>query len=261
MNSRLLRPFSAEEVKQAVFQMHPSKLPSPDGMSCFFFQKYWHIVGSDVITTVLSVLASGHILRKINYTHIALISKNKNLRRMSDFRPISQCNVIYEVIPKGPANRLKPILFVVISDAQSAFMLGRLITDNIIVAFEVLNSLKSRHSGQQMAVKLDMSKAYDSVKWCFLERIMQKMGFDENWIKLTMECVKTPSFLVLLNGEPHGFVTSYSGTRLGDPLSPYLFLLCAEGFTALLRQAERERRLSGISICRETPNLTPFICR
>ena len=96
---------------------------------------------------------------------------------MSDFSPISQCNVIYEVIPKGPAKRLKPILSVVISDAQSAFMPGRLITDNIIVAFEVLNSLKSRHSGQQgsMAVKLDMSKAYDSVKWCFLERIMQKI--------------------------------------------------------------------------------------
>uniref|UniRef100_A0A2N9HJ10 Reverse transcriptase domain-containing protein n=1 Tax=Fagus sylvatica TaxID=28930 RepID=A0A2N9HJ10_FAGSY len=146
---------------------------------------------------------------------------------------------------------LKLVLSLVSSDAQSAFVPGRLIIDKIIVGFKVLNSLKSKCNGQKgsMVVKLDMSNAYDRVDWCFLEKIMQKLGFDAKWVALVMECVSTPSFSVLLNGEPHGFVSPSRGIRQGDPLSPYLFLFCAEGFTTLLRQAEQDKRLSGVSIC------------
>jgi hypothetical protein len=150
---------------------------------------------------------------------------------------------------------LKLVLSLVSSDAQSAFVPGRLIIDKIIVGFKVLNSLKSKCNGQKgsMVVKLDMSNAYDRVDWCFLEKIMQKLGFDAKWVALVMECVSTPSFSVLLNGEPHGFVSPSRGIRQGDPLSPYLFLFCAEGFTTLLRQAEQDKRLSGVSICKGCP--------
>jgi hypothetical protein len=261
MNRRLTRPFKFEEVQRAVFQMHPSKSPRPDDMSCFFFQKFWSIVGAEVIEAVLSVLSSGHVLRKTSYTHIALIPKVKLRQRMSEFRPISLCNVIFKFISKCLANRLKPVLSLVISDAQSAFVPGRLITNNILVAYEVINSLKSKRHGLvgSMAVKLDMSKAYDRVEWCYLEQIMQKMGFDAKWIDLTMECVKSPPYSILLNGEPHGFVSPTRVIRQGDPLSPYLFLICAEGFTALLRKAERDRRLSGTSICRGGPRISHLL--
>ena len=114
--------------------MHPSKAPGPDGMSNFFFQKYWHIVGSFVTHVVLSVLNSGKMLRKINFSHIALIPKKKCPEQMSDFRPISLCNVVYKIISKVLANRLKLVLPFVISESQSAFVPGRLITDNISVA-------------------------------------------------------------------------------------------------------------------------------
>uniref|UniRef100_A0A2N9FZG8 Reverse transcriptase domain-containing protein n=1 Tax=Fagus sylvatica TaxID=28930 RepID=A0A2N9FZG8_FAGSY len=180
---------------------------------------------------------------------------------MSDYRPISLCNVVYKMISKCLANRLKFHLTTIISDAQSAFVPGRLITDNIIVAYEALNSLKSRRSGKtgSMAIKLDMSKAYDRVEWGFIERMMQKLGFDQRWTSLIMECVKTPSFAVLVNGEPHGFITPSRGIRQGDPLSPYLFLICAEGFSALLRKAERDKRLRGITICRGGPRLSHLL--
>jgi hypothetical protein len=116
-NSQLLQTYSAEEIKKAIFQMHPSKSPGPDGMIPFFFQKYWHIIGDDVISAVLSFLKSGHLLRKLNYTHIVLIPKIPSSQRVSDFRPISLCNVIYKIISKVLVNRLQGVLPQIILDA------------------------------------------------------------------------------------------------------------------------------------------------
>ena len=141
MNQSLLQPYTAEEVQRALFQMHPSKSLGPDGMSHFFFQKFWHIVGVDVTNAVLFILHSGHILCKMNYTHIVLIPKNNEPLHMTDFWPISLENVIARIISKVIANRLKLILPNVISDAQSPFMPDRLITDNTTVAFEVLHKM------------------------------------------------------------------------------------------------------------------------
>lgn len=173
--------FTGTEVYQAMFQMHLSKSPSPDGMSCSFFQKFWSIVGEDVTAAVLSVLNLGHVLQKINFTHIVLIPKISNPRKVVEFQPISLCNVVFKIISKVLTNRLKGHLDFIISDSQSAFVLGRLITDNVTIAFELLNSLKTKRVGKkgQMAVKLDMSKAYDRVEWDFLEGIMVQMGFAE----------------------------------------------------------------------------------
>ena len=142
--------------------MHLSKAPSPDGMTAFFFQKFWHIVGADVTNAVLSCLNSGIILRNINNTHIALIPK---------------------IISKMLVNWLKLILPNLISNTQIAFVPGRLITDNILVAYETLHSMKKKRWGKigQVAIKLDMSKAYDRVEWGYLKRVMEKMGFHAKW--------------------------------------------------------------------------------
>jgi hypothetical protein len=160
-NRTLLRPFTAEEVRVALFQMHPSKAPGPDDISSFFYKKYWHIVGLSVSNAVLSVLNSGKILQKINLAHISLIPKKKNPECMSDFRPISLCNMIYKIISKVFANRLKLVLPCIILESQSAFVPGRLITDNVSVAFELIHKLKAKRIGKkgEMAIKLDMSKA------------------------------------------------------------------------------------------------------
>ena len=121
---------------------------------------------------------------KINYTHIVLIPKIKSLEKMSDYRPISLCNVIYKIISKVLANRLKKILPQLISPTQSAFVPGQLITDNILVAYESLHTMhrcKKSKKGS-FALKLDISKAYNRVKWAFLKSIMVKMGFPDVWI-------------------------------------------------------------------------------
>jgi hypothetical protein len=159
MNQSLTCVFREEEVDEAIHQMHPSKAPGPDGFSAAFYQKYWNTVGPKVRSAVLSMLNDRTILQKINFTYIVLIPKKKNPKSMSEFRPISLCNVIYKIVAKVLANRLKMILPQVISDNQSAFVPERLITNNILIAYELLHQMNSRRRGKKefMALKLDMS--------------------------------------------------------------------------------------------------------
>ena len=100
-----------------------------------------------------------------------------------------------------------------------------------------------------MAIKLDISKAYDRVEWEFLHRIMLKLGLDSKWVQVAMETICTASYSVLINGEPKGFITPSRGIKQGDPLSLYLFLLCAEGLSSLIRSNVASRRLHGIQSC------------
>ena len=146
--------------------MHPTKFPGSDGMPPLFFQKYWSIIGQDVIDCVLNILNTSEMPLKLNDTYICLIPKTKNPQKITDFRPISLCNVMYRILAKVLANRLKKILSEVVSKSQSAFVLGRLITDNVLVAFELMYHINQKRKGKdgQMAIKLDMSKAFDRVE-------------------------------------------------------------------------------------------------
>ena len=190
------------------------------------------------------------MLPEINYTHIVLIPKVKSLEKMSNFRPISLYNVIYKIISKVLASRLKLILPQLISPTQSAFVLGRLIIDNVLVAYETLHAMHGQKKGKKgaLALKLDISKAYDKVEWSFFKGMMIKLGFLQGWIDQIMSCVTTSSFSVRLNGKAYGNFRPTRGIRQGDPLSPYLLLICAEAFTSLLAKEEENGRLHGMSI-------------
>ena len=149
MREFLSTEFTAEEVKVALFQMGPTKSPGPDGMNAFFYQKLWHVVGDSVVLTILDFLNNGNKLPDINHTNIVLIPKVKNPERMSEFRPISLCNVICKIISKVLANKLKQVPPRIISPTQSAFVPGRLITDNMLVAYETLHTMNSRKKREE----------------------------------------------------------------------------------------------------------------
>lgn len=237
--------------------------PGPNGMSPIFFQKYWDVVGTNVVNSVLQTLRTLVMPNGLNETFICLIPKVNYPQKITEFRPISLCNVVYKLVSKVLANRLKKILPEVISESQSAFVPGRQITDIVLVAFETMHCIDQRRKGKKglMAIKLDMSKAYDRVEWAFLEVMMRKMGFGERWIRLMLMCVKTVSYSVLINGEPKGKIIPMRELCQGYPISPYLFLLCAEGLTAMLRKEEGKWLISGISICRGATNFSPLGCQ
>ena len=166
MNTLLGREFTRVEVDVALSQMAPLKAPGPDGMPPIFFQHYWEDIGSDVAAAVLSCLNLAHIPAGINHTYLTLIPKVRSPEHVTEFRPIALCNIVYKLISKVLANRLKVILPDIISESQSAFQSDKAISDNILVAFETLHHMKTKKSGKigSIAFKLDMSKAFNRVE-------------------------------------------------------------------------------------------------
>lgn len=147
MNTDLTANYTGEEVITALKQMHPTKASGPDGMLSLFYKICWHVLGKDVISYVLDILYKGAPISQINHTHVVLIPKKKRCQSTKDSRPISLCNVLYKLISKVISNRLKHVLPSVISESQSAFFPGRLITDNVLIAYELFHYLRKKKKG------------------------------------------------------------------------------------------------------------------
>lgn len=199
--------------------MFPTKAPGSDGFHALFYQHFWDIVKGKTVENYFEILNNGGSLQGLNHTNIALIPKIGHPKVPSNFRPISLCNVSYKIIAKVLANRLKLVLNAVISESQIAFVPGRLIFDNLMAGYECIDYITNKRQGKKgyVAMKLDMSKAYDRVKWCFLKHIMLNMGFSSVWVTLTMKCISTVSFCILINGEPQGFFLPERGLFRGIP--------------------------------------------
>ena len=210
---------------------------------------------------VNNFLVTGELDSRLNITNICMIPKTERPTRMTELRPISLCNVGYKIISKVLCQRLKICLPRLISETQSAFVAGRLISDNILIAQEMFHGLRTNKSCQNkfMAIKTDMSKAYDRIEWDFIEALLYKMGFDPHWIKLMRECISSVQYRVLINGQPRGLIIPQRGLRQGDPLSPYLFIMCTEALIANIKKAERLKQLTGLKVARACPAVSHLL--
>jgi len=204
MNNDLTRPVTIDEIKKAVFSIGPHRAPGLDGFTCNFYHQFWEDINLAIIMEVKKFFEYNYLEQTHNHTNLCLILKIFVPSTMADFRQITLCNVSYKIISKILVNRLKPHLSGIISENQAAFIPGRMITDNVIMAHEVFHSLKvrKRQANSYMALKTDITKAYDRLEWNFLEETMRYMGFVETWICWIMIFVTTVSFSVLINEQP-----------------------------------------------------------
>ncbi|XP_073359649.1 uncharacterized protein [Aegilops tauschii subsp. strangulata] len=202
MNADLCRPYTNEEIRAALFQMGPTKAPGPDGFPALFYQTHWEFLGDDICLAVRGFLEGRPIPEGFCDSVIVLIPKTTKPKLLKNFRPISLCSVLYKIASKVLANRLKTILHVVVSESQSAFVPGRLITDNTLIAYECLHSIRNQRVKKPFfALKIDMMKAYDRVEWSYLHQCLTKLGFANSWIETVMRCVTNVRYAVRVNGQ------------------------------------------------------------
>lgn len=261
MNATLNAPYDIKEVKTALFQMFPTKAPGPDGFPAHFFQRHWETCGEEITRMVLRIIDGTESAECINETILVLIPKVKNPTLLTQFLPISLCNIFYKIASKVISNRLKLVLPDIISEKQSAFVPGRMITDNIIIAYECLHFMKRNKAKkhQSCALKLDMMKAYDRVEWPYLKAIMLKLGFSESWVNIVMNLVSIVNFSVLFNGKRLEGFKPTRGIRQGDPISPYLFLLAAEGLSCLLKSRRQSSNMEGLQVSSSAPKVNHLL--
>ncbi|XP_028801080.1 uncharacterized protein LOC114756308 [Neltuma alba] len=244
-----------EEIKKAAFQLGGAKAPGPDGFFGMFYHSSWPVVVNEVTDMVLDFFNNKASLSALNKTNVVLIPKVENAGCVGPFGPIRLCNFAYKIVSKILANRMRPILARIISQNQRAFVKGRLIQDNIIVAHEAYLYLRNKKKGRkyEMAVKVDMNKAYDRLEWKFIKEVMRKMGFSEKWLKWIMDCVRSMMVNLVVGGKKIAEIEMKRGIRQGDPLSPLLFIIAADALSLMVQWHVDKGLLRGIKLAKQCP--------
>ena len=230
--------------------------PGPDGFNVGFYLSAWSWIGDDVTNLVRNFYTTGIVPPHLNDTQIALIPKKLASHLPSDFRPISLCNVVYKIIAKSLANRLKGHLPDYIHPSQQAFIEGRRISNNIIVAQEIAHSFSlASWKSLDFILKIDLAKAFDRIEWHFIVSALARKGLHGHFIKLVHACISSPTFSVIINGQSFAKFNSSRGIRQRCPLSPYLILLAVNELSLMLQDALQANHLTGISL---GPNCPPI---
>ncbi|KAE8664042.1 putative membrane-associated kinase regulator 6-like [Hibiscus syriacus] len=229
----LIREVSDDEIKEALFRQGKDKSPGPDGFTSGFFKAAWDIVGSDFIAAVRYFFQTSYLLPAFNATVLVLVPKSLNTCLAKEFRPISCCSVVYKTITRVLVNRLTPYFLGMISHNQSAFVKGRNIVDNTLLAQEIVKGYSRRSLSPRCAIKIDLQKAFDSVNWSFLLSVLEAMGL------------------------PSGA----RGIRQGDPLSPYLFVIVMNILSSLLNAAAKQRIFRFHPKCKRLSLCGPEYCQ
>lgn len=250
------RPICDVEIKEAMFSMGPFKAPGIDGLHAIFFQSQWDVIGDSVCSFVRKVFANPDSVREVNQTHLVLIPKCENPETSKEKRPISLCNVIYKLVTKVIANRIKKHLDKIISPNQCAFVKGRHSNDNIIISQEVIHSMRHMKGRKGfMAIKIDFEKTYDRLDWGFLHDTLLSIGLSQWFVDIIMACVSTSDMRVLWNGEMTNSFNYSRGVRQGDHLSPYLFVICMERLSKLISVEVENKHWKPIRLSRKGPDL------
>ena len=242
------------EIRNAIFSMKGLKAPGPDGIQPLFYQRFWDTVQNSVCLFVQNCFIKGEFPAHLNKSLITLIPKIENPETINQFRPITLCNVIYKIVTKVIDQRIRPVLDRIIGPFQSSFMPVRQTSDNIITTQEIIHSLMKRKSQKKgLIIKIDLEKAYDRISWRFLKKVLENFNFSRNSVNLIMSCVAKGETSILWNGEKTDPFFPSRGLRQGDPLSPYLFVLCLEYLSNLINTKVESKDWIGIKASKNGP--------
>ncbi|GJS32135.1 putative reverse transcriptase domain-containing protein [Tanacetum coccineum] len=236
-----------EEIKKAVWDCGVDKSPGPDGYTFGFYRRYWTFLEDDVVEAVLYFFNHGQFLKSSNSSFITLIPNTQEAKMMKDFRPITLIGSLYKIIAKILANRLVVVLEDLVFDVQSAFVAKRQILDGLFILNELFKwcKMKKKHT---MIFKVDFEKAYDSVRWDYLDDVLKRFGFGEKWCDWIQNCLLSSKGSVIVNGSPTKEFQFHRGLKQGDPLSPILFLLIMKSLHISMQRVVDAGLFRGIQV-------------
>ncbi|GJV13201.1 RNA-directed DNA polymerase, eukaryota, reverse transcriptase zinc-binding domain protein [Tanacetum coccineum] len=224
-----------------------SSFNNPDGFTFGFYRRFWKVIENDVFDAVNHFFTYGYIPKGCNSSFIALIPKIPDANMVKDFRPISLIGSLYKIIAKILANRLVVVLGDIVNEVQSAFIADRQILDGPFILNEVLQWCKSKKK-QSLIFKVDFEKAYDSVRWDFLDEVLKKFGFGDKWCTWIQSCLRSSRGSIIINGSPTAEFQFHKGLKQGDPLSPFLFILIMESLHLSFQRVVDARMFKGITL-------------
>lgn len=235
--------FTIQEVYDGVKGLAPNRASGLDGLTSEFLQKNWTVLSAHVMQMVTEFYENNIDLEEINTANVVFIPKKECSDQVSNFRPISIINIIPKLISKLLATRLARVMPDLISLYQTGFVRGRQISENFNATRELLQHI-SLTGGPAVLAKIDFRKAFDSVEWPFLFKVLAARGFSQQWITMIHNLLSTASSRVILNGEASTAVKHCRGLRQGDPLSPLLFNLAVDVL---------QRMVAGANTCLPNP--------
>lgn len=239
----LVRMPSAEEISKTIFKLNPNKSPGPDGLTSGFYKAAWSILGIEVVGSIQKFFISPVMPSSTNSTILTLIPKTTGASSIKDYRPISCCNTIYKTISKLLVARIKPLLPKIILPNQTAFIKGRILLENCLLAAEIVNGYHRENGPKKLTIKVDIAKAFDTLRWDFVIHCLSALNLPAKYIQWITECITTPSYSIGINGSIHGYFKGSRGLRQGDPLSPYLFTIAMNFLSHKLNAAAAQGRI------------------
>ena len=188
----------------------------------------WDVVGADFTSIVLKFFLESKMDKALNMTWVTLIPKFEGAKEMNDYRPISMVGCEYKVIAKVLSRRIRNVMSSLVGEVQTAFIQDRKILDGPLIACELVHWIKKAKK-EGIIVKLDFRRAYDPVRWCFIDQVLQKMGFGSVWRGWIQCCLSTAAMSVLVNGPPTKPFKMKKGLRQGDLSFPFSICISSRG--------------------------------
>jgi hypothetical protein len=232
-------PFTMEELHNIIKTMPADKAPGPDDFNDVFLKKCWHIIKDDIFQLCNDFYKGEVSLQAINSAFITLIPKTNSPTSVNDFRPIYLLNCVTKIITKLLGNRLQRSIIPLVHTNQYGFIKTRTIQDCLAWAFEYI--YQCHHSKRQIVIlKLDFTKAFDTIEHRAIIQMMEKLGFSKRWMDWTKNILESATTSILLNGVPGRNIHYKRGVRQGDPLSPLLFVLAADLLQCVINKANQQ---------------------